>query len=305
MRPHAFELGGQRGWFHDEGHPAGVFHTFDRLDVGRGFGPRKVHVLVPRSHGSTDRRYPVMYLHDGDTTFWPGGVAGGNWDVAGTLSRLGREIIVVAVHPVERDREYTHVDWAEGRRPWGRLPEHADYFADDVAGWVNAAYRTDPDPRRTAVVGSSHGGLAAFWTATRRPEVFGLAGCFSPSFFSGLDRLALPLRVQGSLERSELVAGARDVLRDPARRPRIWLCWGGERAGGEHNEVVEALAERRAVEMAGLLRSWGYTHHGSRGAGDPSDAELITVGVPHHGHDEGAWRERFGWMVESFYPERA
>ena len=152
------------------------------------------------------------------------------------------------------------------------------------------------------MVGSSHGGLAAFWTATRRPDIFGLAGCFSPSFFSGLDRLALPLRSGGALKDSELLAGVQAMLVAPEIRPRIWLCWGGERNGGEHNSVVEALAERRAIEMSGLLQAFGYTHHICRGEGDPSPAELITAAVASHGHNESAWRARFGWMIESFFP---
>lgn len=295
-----FVRGDQRGWAHDEGHPAGVFHTYDALDVGWGFAPRKVHVFLPREL-RPGRRYPTLYFHDGDTTFWRGGVAQQTWDLAGVLSVLRgriREVIVVAVHPGVRDAEYTHIDWAHGQRPWGRLADHADYLASGVKGFFDTHYPTSHDPRDTAVVGSSHGGLAAFWTATRRPDAFGVAGCLSPSFFSGLDSLVRGPRPI-PLDQSELWTGALDVLRDPARRPRVWICWGGRRDGGEHNSVVEALAARRGEEMARLLQGVGYRRGDGRAGA--SDADLLVTSDPAHGHDEGAWRVRVGWLLRAWF----
>jgi enterochelin esterase-like enzyme len=298
-------VGGQAAWEHDEGHPAGTFTTFDALDVGSRFGPRKVHVFVPRSHDRSDARFPLILLHDGDTSFWPGGVANGTWDVAGTLSSLRgrvREAIAVAVHPVDRDYEYTHVDWAGGRRgSWGGLASHADYLADEIVPFLCQQWRIDPDPRARVIAGSSHGGLAAFWTATRRSEVFGAAACLSPSFFSGLDALGDGRRGRGRLLDAEIVAGAADILADPARRPRLWIDWGGRRDGGAHNAIVEALAAFRGEEMVDLLvRRFGYRL--ARWPEDPGSADLVVAEAPSHGHDEAAWRERFGWALLALLP---
>lgn len=290
-----FQLGAQRGWAHDAGHPAGAFHTYDALDVLPGVAARKVHVLVPRERPPPGG-FPTLYLHDGDTAFWRGGVADDTWDVAGTLSSArARPRVVVAVHPIDRNFEYTHADWSGGRRSWGGLAGHADYLADGVRRFVAAHYPVSSDPRDTAVAGSSHGGLAAFWTATRRPDCFGSAGCFSPSFFTGIDDLVpagsrpLPLR------EAEIVTGGSSVLSDPERRPRLWICWGGWRSGGEHNAVVEHLATLRAREMRDLLAAqFGYET-----AQWPATAELTWAEVAAHGHDEGAWRERFGWFAQA------
>jgi len=292
-------IGGQTAWAHDEGHAAGVFHTYDALDVGTAFPARKVHVFLPRGWERRERRYPVVLMHDGDTAFWPGGVAHKTWDVAGELSRRRarlQPVVVVAVHPIDRDREYTHVDWAAGLRPWGALPAHADYIAGDVKGFIDRCYPTMGGPD-AAVVGSSHGGLAAFYAATRRPDAFGKAGCLSPSFFSGLDSLGHGGRRAGArpvaLADQELVAGAAALLAAPERRPAIWLSWGLRRDGGEHNEVVEELATRRGREMARLLEErFGYRHH----------RDLFVHEDPGAGHDEDSWRGHFGRMMEAFFP---
>jgi pimeloyl-ACP methyl ester carboxylesterase len=292
-------VGGQTAWEHDEGHAAGIFHTFDALDVGARFPARKVHIFLPRGWDRHGRRFPLVVMHDGDTAFWRGGFAGKTWDVAGELSRrVGRHepAIVAAVHPIVRDHEYTHADWASGRRPWGGLPAHANYIADDVKGFIDRHYPTRGVAATAAIMGSSHGGLAAFWTATRRPDAFGKAGCLSPSFFTGIDSLghAGPAGTRPvALADQELVADAAAVLADRARRPTIWLCWGLVRHGGEHNGVVEELATRRGREMAVLLEArFGYRHH----------HDLFVHEDAHGGHDEESWRGRFGRMMEAFFP---
>lgn len=301
---HAFRLGDQRGWYHDEGHAVGVFHTFDRFSPRPDLAPRKVHVYLPRDVGA--RRLPVLYVHDGHTAFWRGGEAHQTWDMATVLDREARRIgpvLIVAIHPLDRNREYTHADWMHGQRTWGGLPAHAEALATAFKPWVDAHYPTDPRPQATAVLGSSHGGLAAFWAATRHPDAFGMAACLSPSFFTGLDSLVHGA-TDASLERSELVQGALATLSDPARRPRLWLDWGLRRDGGDHNRVVEHLAALRGAQMADLLqRRFGYRRQ-NRALGEPIDGRAnLTVTVDATaGHEEPAWSRRFAELMPLFFP---
>ncbi len=301
--PHEFWLGGQRAWFHDEGSPYGFFHTYDAFKVcGSQDTPRKVHVFLPRRYEERRQRYPVVYMQDGNTTFWSGGAAGKSWQVAQTLGELAEAgqiepVIVVAIHPLDREREYTHTGWAPGRA-WGGLDGYTGYVADCVKGFVDAHYHTDPTPARTAVVGSSHGGLAAFYMGTRRPDAFGMVGALSPSFWVGVDQLELAwLGGDGgqdldALRSSELVRGAAPTLQDSDRRPRVWIDWGLRRDGGFHNSAIEKLATRRGRSMATILeRDYGYA----------SDQELFTHEDPRGGHDEDAWAWRFRGMMRAFY----
>lgn len=299
--------GGQRGWAHDEGHAHHRFHTWDALDVGSRFGPRKVHVLLPREIDDPGRRFPTLYLHDGDAVFWPGGAVGKSWNVPGTLEGLraaGRvePLIVVAVHPVARDAEYTHVDWAHGARPFGRLPEHAAYLAHEVKGFIDAHYPTLPEARHTAVAGSSHGGLAAFYTAMVHPDAFGKAAAISPSFFSGLDSLRHGARA-ASLADSALLRAAVATLSRRESRPVLWMSWGMKRTGGEHNSVVESLAAKRGAEMTALLRDrYGYQVQAFDGESPVAlGADLFTWVDQVGGHDEEAWAWHLRLVLLAFY----
>ena len=299
------DVGGQRGWSHDEGFATGTFHTFDALAVG-DLPPRKVHIFMPRRAATSGRRYRTVYLHDGNTSFWRGGVAHGTWDLAGALARPSADgqhpepVIVVAIHPLDRNAEYTHVDWSGGRRPWGQLPAYARYVANDLRAFVDAHYPTIADARHRAVVGSSHGGLASFFIATRFPTVFGFAGCMSPSFFSGIEP---PPWGPGErpLRQSSLVDDAWSVLTNEALRPRLWMCWGLRRDGGEHNSVVEHLATKRGREMAQLLAQQGYDVHDVHDGDVPrSDATLWSRSDALGGHDERSWGARFPHLMRAF-----
>ena len=263
-----------------------------------------MHVLLPRDYEARLRRYPVVYMQDGDTAFWPGGAAGKSWRVADRLGELrGRvePVIVVAIQPFDREFEYTHEPWAPGRR-WGGLTGYADYVADCVKPFLDAHYHTDSLPARTATVGSSHGGLAAFYLATRRPDAFGALAAHSPSFWAGVDALSLAWlggedgRDLDALRGAPLVADVRGLLADRTLRPRrIWIDWGLRRDGGFHNSAIEKLATRRARSMAAILeRDYGYT----------PGVDLFTHQDPRGGHDEDAWSWRFGLMMEALYPVR-
>ena len=297
---------GVRGWRHDDGTPGVVFETFDALDLDDPFGPRKVHLMLPEA--PTAEPLPLVVLQDGDTTFWPGGVGHASWNVARTVARLqaaGRlpPIAIAAVCPRVRDEEYTHVDWRDGQAPWGGLDRYAAWTAGSLVPWLREAH-PELDRRReaVAVAGSSHGGLAAFRIATSYPETFGIAGCLSPSFFSGLDDLDRGLR-SPSLEASDLVVRAAPVLADPSRRPRLWIDWGMRRDGGHHNAIVEALAALRGAEMAELLeRRFGARITRIDGAErGPRDADVVVLVDRSGGHDERAWEHRAGLFLETFF----
>lgn len=296
--PYAEQVGDQRAWVHrDEAFTYGVFHTFDALKVcGEADSPRKAHVFLPWGVFEGSRRYPVVYMNDGDTAFWGDGFSGKTWGVGGTLSTLAsegaiQEVIVVALLPLVRDREYTHTAWFDGRECCG-VDGYASYLKGCVKPFIDAHYPTQPGPRSTAIVGSSHGGLAAFYTATRHPETFGYAGALSPSLWVGLDygRVANP---NAALRGSALMTGIEATLTDANTRPRIWLDWGLRRDGGDHNAITEALVTTRAAELIGILEGdYGYT------SGD----DLFTHEDPVGGHDEDAWRYRFGLMMRAFFP---
>lgn len=291
-----FMVGTQLAWSHDDGFSAGWFHTFDALDVGGpGDLPHKVHVMLPRDYDACGPGYPVVYMNDGDTSFWPGGAGNKTWDVAGGLAGLYEEdavprVIVVAIVPNDREYEYSHTPGQPDAACCG-VEQYTAYVADRVRGFVDEFYNTRAGRESTAIVGSSRGGLAAFYLANRRPEVFGRAGCLSSSFWFGLDPVYGGDYPGGPLASSALVQTLAGVLADPRMRPRLWIDWGLVRSGGFHNEAIEAAATVRGIEMVGLLgETYGYQADDLRWFEDPLGE-----------HDEVSWARRFPEVMKALF----
>jgi predicted alpha/beta superfamily hydrolase len=104
--------------------PGGYFHTYDANNCADPFPPRKMHIFLPREYESSTDRYPVVYMNDGNNVFWPGGISPYSWRVADTLSTLYekqiiQKVIIVAIHPINREFEYTHTSWAPFRASGG------------------------------------------------------------------------------------------------------------------------------------------------------------------------------------------
>lgn len=299
MRNQLLMVGKQQGWLVDQGFAAGYFHSFDFFHTpGALYAERKLQVFLPRDYSTNTKPYRVIYMNDGDTTFFRGGLAGQTWNLAATLAELYEcnaiePLIIVAIHPVDRNREYTHMPWST--LSCCAVEEYADYVTRRIKPFIDDNYCTCHGSDCNMIVGSSHGGLAAFFTANRFPESFGYVGALSPSFWVGLDDASqFPIvraRNDQSLRRSLLVRLLRDTLIDPYRRPRLYLDWGLVRSGGDHNAYIEERATARGREMAALLQQdYGYR----------LDDELRSLEDPLGDHREESWGRRMADVVRWF-----
>lgn len=282
---YSFMLGGQTAWSHDDGRMAGYFHTYDALDVG-GSAAHKVHVMLPRLYDPCHAGYSVIYMNDGGGVFW-NNEFGKSWNVPDVLQSLYQEgsipeVIVVAIEPNDRNSEYSHTQMGPDQTCC-QVGVYTNYVADKVKGFIDTHYKTNKAREATVIVGSSRGGLASFYMATRRPDVFGKSICMSSSFWAGLDPVFGGTYPGGPLSSVPLVTEVSDLLGNLDLRPRLWIDWGLIRTGGFHNEVIEDAATVRGKEMVGLLESsYGYTE----------GSQLFWVEDPVGEHDETSWGRR-------------
>ncbi len=146
---------------------------------------REIRIYLPRGYNeNTNRRYPVVYMSDGQNVFQPGGTFGcWNADTTADAEIKGgrmREAIIVGV-PCGADRqvEYLpHMDTdPDGGGP-GKGRAYADFLIHNVRPTVDFHYRTKNDFANTACIGSSSGGLLSMYLGTWT-NVFGLVGAMS------------------------------------------------------------------------------------------------------------------------------
>lgn len=169
-------------------------------------GARSVRIYLPPSYErAARRRYPVLYLHDGQNVFSSAGTnccfGWGSWELDKTADRLiaqGRisEIIMVGVDSSRaRYKEYRgQLYEGTGQRPTSRskastntldnsrFEAYAKFLIQELKPLIDREYRTRKTAADTAVMGSSLGGLCSLALAWENPKVFGLAASLSGSF---------------------------------------------------------------------------------------------------------------------------
>ncbi len=163
---------------------------------------RNIYIYLPPGYDmEPDRRYPVLYLQDGQNIFYSStSQTGISWELHKTADQLiteGKiqELIIVGIESRERGKEYSHTSWNKRRLEWneyahfeysveGRGELYEDFVIHELKPYIDENLRTLPEKENTALMGASAGGQVTFHMGIRHPEIFGMLGIISPSFFA-------------------------------------------------------------------------------------------------------------------------
>ena len=234
--------------------------------------------LPPGYRRSRTRRYPVLYLHDGQNVFDATTAFGGTeWGADETAQRLVEQkliepLIIVAVANVGEARihEYAptrgRLEQGKRRRSKGLLRHYGSFLINELKPFIDARYRTLSDPENTGLGGSSLGGLATICLGLWFPNVYRRIAVMSPSIW--WDKEVLYKMVE------ELDEDAKPPL-------KIWLDTGTHEEGWERARVLrDGLIEKG-------WRLYDDLHYfEDEGAG----------------HTEGAWAHRLDAVLRFLYP---
>lgn len=154
-----------------------------------GLASRSLRIYLPRGYTqNTTKRYPVLYMHDGQNDFivqYEG--CCGCWYAdtnANNLIRYGkmRETIIVGVdNSSDRNCELAPPGCTSLCNP-AKGSQYVSWIADKIRPYINANYRTLTDAENTGALGSSLGGLISSYMAWDWSSVFTKLGCFSSSY---------------------------------------------------------------------------------------------------------------------------
>jgi predicted alpha/beta superfamily hydrolase len=154
---------------------------------------RKIWIYLPKDYFQSKKRYPVIYMHDGQNVFDEATSAfGGEWGIDEYFDSLSvrKESIVVAVANGESKRmnEYNPYNFKQYGKGEGN--EYVDFLVQILKPYVDKQFHTLTDKANTFIAGSSMGGLISLYAVLKYPSVFGGAGIFSPAFWTanGIDK---------------------------------------------------------------------------------------------------------------------
>lgn len=228
--------------------------------TGRGF-----RVYLPRGYAQQPlKRYPVLYMHDGQNVFNPGGPFG-SWrteEVADSLIQQGkiREMIIVGVdNSPQRAAEYV----PELGNVTVTNAMYNSFLINELKPHIDATFRTLTGPADTGVMGSSYGGIASCVLALDHAAVFGRAGPMSPSFQVG-------------------VTGSRMASGQVPASVRLYLDCGDTNDGGDATvfTVRDGLINTGRVINGDFYFELGFGHQ----------------------HNEAAWYARLPFALQAMFP---
>jgi predicted alpha/beta superfamily hydrolase len=277
---------------------------------------RVVRVFLPPSYPhARRRRYPVLYVQDGQNVFSPAGSGAcygwGGWELDQVANRLCagghmREIVIVAIESSEerhleyRGRAYPCSRQALARRgrqgQWAgdssRFEQYSRFLRCELKPQIDARYRTRPEAAHTGLMGASLGGLCSLVLAWEHPRTFGLVACLSGSF---------------QVEKRHFAENMLGRWRGPRKPIRIYLDSG-------FLDYRDDDGRRRTAAVAAHLRRCGWEdginlrHHVDTRL--LTDLDLGSTALPLHKwrearqsqHNELYWRLRVRNALEFLFP---
>ncbi len=231
---------------------------------------RDITLYLPPSYNeNTAKRYPVLYMHDGQNLFDPATAPNGvDWGVEQSFDQLigqgeVREAIVVGIdNTPDRISEYTPtVDPTYGG---GNADAYLDFIQQTLKPYIDSHYRTLTDAPDTMMMGSSLGGLLSCYAGLTRSTVYGAVGCMSSSFW--WDNESFTHTVQAYQSKKPV---------------RIYLDVGGNDDGEAQTETF-----RDALVADGWV------------SGD----DMLYVFDPNGSHNEASWASRLPGALEFLLP---
>jgi predicted alpha/beta superfamily hydrolase len=247
-----------RRLFRTSTHP-GSYHVVSDIPGPTPGESRSIVVHLPGNYAEVTRRYPVIFMQDGQNLFDDATSFAGSWGLAEELvsaSRLDADAIIVGVYNGEQRRIDEYSPFADEKVGGGEASDYLNWLCDVLRPIVNDRYRTLPEREHTGVAGSSMGGLFSLYAVFQRSDVFGFAAVMSPSLWFAHGAIFEWVRSQ------------------PFRDVRLYLD-----VGAREGERTLANAQR----MRDLLEHSGYTR-GER---------LRWVQDARGVHHESAWGRRF------------
>jgi len=232
--------------------------------------------LPPTYKAEVDRRFPVLYMQDGQNLFDPetSFIPGNYWrmgETADALIEAGaiEPMIIVGIYNVgvKRIDEYTPVE--DKRLGGGQADAYGRMLVEELKPFIDQQYRTLPGAENCGMGGSSLGGLVTLYLGLRYQAVFSRLAVISPSVWWR----------------------NRTILKTVAALPnkpelRIWLDIGTK-------ESTRAVPDVRALRDALIKKGWQLGQ------------DLAYFEAEGAEHTESAWADRVAPMLEFLFPGSA
>jgi predicted alpha/beta superfamily hydrolase len=226
--------------------------------------------LPPSYDYDKNRNYPLVVFNDGQDL--------PVMQMQQILAKLYKKkqiphLIVVGIHAADRMQEYGTALMPDYKGRGARADHYRTFMLKELLPWLRNKFRIEQNAESTALAGFSLGGLSAFDIAYGVPNVFGVVGVFSGSFW-WRNRPSLPHDPDAGRIMHELVS--RGPLWGGSQR--YWMQVGGldETDDRNNNGIIDAIDD--TVDLLQILREK-----------DVSEPAMRYLLLPEGRHDQATW----------------
>lgn len=238
---------------------------------------RDIAIYLPPDYKNINKRYPVLYMHDGQNLFTC--IDGGSnekWRVQETTDKLIlenkiEEVIIVGIYNTEdRISEYTD-SYMDKYKAGGKGADYSRFVATEVKPYIDNNFRTLKDRENTAIAGSSLGGLISFYIGWNYPETFKKIGAISSSFWWASNKMQ---------KQVEAYNGVKKEL-------NIWIDAGNaeENSDRNNNGIIDMVDDAR--DMVYALIKKGFTLY----------KDVMYYEATSGMHNEASWADRLDQIL--------
>lgn len=236
---------------------------------------RAIRISLPEDYVTSKKRYPVLYMHDGqnlfdDKTSYSEISWGINETMTNLLSKgLIHDLIIVGIDNSDQ-RMFEYSPWKSSSivkkisnmKMGGLGDEYAQFVVHKVKPFIDENYRTQPEYKHTLLGGSSMGAFISVYIAVKYPNIFKHIGVFSLASWFNEDRFLKFL-------------SAAEI--DP--KQRFFISIGNQESSDEKTPEFNEIYLQNSRNLYHLLREKHV-----------SDILYIETDDIHH---ESAWRKVF------------
>lgn len=243
---------------------------------------KDVYIYTPKGYKKdSKKKYPVIYMCDGQNLFDKGATSHGCWNVAESIrsmqKNVGKDAVVVGIDDstsnrdseltpnIGKVRDVSDVDGGDFENGTGKY--YSDFVVKTVMPYVEKNYNVSTDRKHTAVAGSSSGGIESFYIGMEHPDKFGVIGALSPAFSLYDDATWVKYLKSKDLKKN---------------KPFVYIYNGNA-------DALEKSLKPSAVSMVDNLKKVGYT-----------DKDYVLKIYDKGLHNEKNWRALFPEFLKFF-----
>lgn len=147
---------------------------------------RRISALLPYNYETSGKKYPVLYLHDGQNLF-NDYAPFGNWCIDKSLEKLASQgmsdIIIIAIDHGGKLRIQEYLPFANTQFKENEGKLYLRFMMETLKPNIESMFRVKSEREYTGIGGSSMGGLISLYAGLQYPKVFGKMMIFSPSLW--------------------------------------------------------------------------------------------------------------------------